>query len=97
MHLSKTMFFKRFLSALCETLFDFFLMALCYSRIGLDWACTVADILHRLNSCPKWSNVITALTDHCIQQLPKSLKRTNLFTLLVLVGFPEVVKYAIHC
>lgn len=97
MHLFKTMFFKRFLSALYEALFDFFLMALCYSRIGLDWACTVGDILHRLNSCPKWSNVITALTDHCIQQLPKSLKRTNLFTLLVLVGFPEVVKYVIHC
>ncbi|XP_056909607.1 zinc finger ZZ-type and EF-hand domain-containing protein 1 [Takifugu flavidus] len=70
----------------------FSLGAVCLdSRIGLDWACTVADILHRLNSCPKWSNVITALTDHCIQQLPKSLKRTNLFTLLVLVGFPEVL------
>uniref|UniRef100_H3CSZ8 Zinc finger ZZ-type and EF-hand domain containing 1 n=1 Tax=Tetraodon nigroviridis TaxID=99883 RepID=H3CSZ8_TETNG len=70
----------------------FSLGAVCLdSRIGLDWACTVADILHSLNSCPEWSAVITALTDHCIQQLPKSLKRTNLFTLLVLVGFPEVL------
>lgn len=60
------------------------------SRIGLDWACTVADILHSLNACPEWSTVIAAFTDHCIQQLPQTLKRTNLFTLLVLVGFPEV-------
>ncbi|XP_061904470.1 zinc finger ZZ-type and EF-hand domain-containing protein 1 isoform X2 [Entelurus aequoreus] len=61
------------------------------SRIGLDWACTVADILHNLNTCPEWSTVIAAFTDHCILQLPQTLKRTNLFTLLVLVGFPEVL------
>ncbi|XP_041864265.1 zinc finger ZZ-type and EF-hand domain-containing protein 1 [Melanotaenia boesemani] len=70
----------------------FSLGAVCLdSRIGLDWACTVADILHSLNACPEWSTVITAFTDHCIQQLPQTLKRTNLFTLLVLVGFPEVL------
>lgn len=60
------------------------------SRIGLDWACTVADILHSLNACPEWCTIIAAFTDHCIQQLPQTLKRTNLFTLLVLVGFAEV-------
>lgn len=60
------------------------------SRIGLDWACTVADILHRLNACPMWSTVIAAFADHCVNQLPQTLKRTNLFTLLVLVGFPQV-------
>ncbi|KAM4546819.1 zinc finger ZZ-type and EF-hand domain-containing protein 1 [Fundulus diaphanus] len=70
----------------------FSLGAVCLdSRIGLDWACTVADILHTLNTCPEWSVVIAAFTDHCIQQLPQTLKRTNLFTLLVLVGFPEVL------
>uniref|UniRef100_A0A8C4EGY5 Zinc finger, ZZ-type with EF hand domain 1 n=1 Tax=Dicentrarchus labrax TaxID=13489 RepID=A0A8C4EGY5_DICLA len=70
----------------------FSLGAVCLdSRIGLDWACTVADILHSLNACPEWSTVIAAFTDHCIQQLPHILKRTNLFTLLVLVGFPEVL------
>ncbi|XP_029956401.1 zinc finger ZZ-type and EF-hand domain-containing protein 1 [Salarias fasciatus] len=70
----------------------FSLGAVCLdSRIGLDWACTVADILHSLNACPEWSAVIAAFTDHCIQQLPQTLKRTNLFTLLVLVGFPEVL------
>uniref|UniRef100_A0A3B4V2H1 Zinc finger ZZ-type and EF-hand domain containing 1 n=1 Tax=Seriola dumerili TaxID=41447 RepID=A0A3B4V2H1_SERDU len=70
----------------------FSLGAVCLdSRIGLDWACTVADILHSLNACPEWSTVIAAFTDHCIQQLPQTLKRTNLFTLLVLVGFPEVL------
>uniref|UniRef100_A0A665UYM5 Zinc finger, ZZ-type with EF hand domain 1 n=1 Tax=Echeneis naucrates TaxID=173247 RepID=A0A665UYM5_ECHNA len=70
----------------------FSLGAVCLdSRIGLDWACTVADILHSLNVCPEWSRVIAAFTDHCIQQLPQTLKRTNLFTLLVLVGFPEVL------
>ncbi|XP_035999307.1 zinc finger ZZ-type and EF-hand domain-containing protein 1 isoform X3 [Fundulus heteroclitus] len=70
----------------------FSLGAVCLdSRIGLDWACTVADILHTLNTCPEWSVVIAAFTDHCIQQLPHTLKRTNLFTLLVLVGFPEVL------
>ncbi|XP_037544055.1 zinc finger ZZ-type and EF-hand domain-containing protein 1 [Nematolebias whitei] len=70
----------------------FSLGAVCLdSRIGLDWACTVADILHSLNACPEWSAVIAAFTDHCIQQLPRTLKRTNLFTLLVLVGFPEVL------
>ncbi|RVE63589.1 hypothetical protein OJAV_G00137730 [Oryzias javanicus] len=61
------------------------------SRIGLDWACTVADILHSLNACPEWSKIIAAFTDHCVQQLPQTLKHTNLFTLLVLVGFPEVL------
>ncbi|XP_008426375.1 zinc finger ZZ-type and EF-hand domain-containing protein 1 isoform X2 [Poecilia reticulata] len=70
----------------------FSLGAVCLdSRIGLDWACTVADILHTLNTCPEWSAVIAAFTDHCVQQLPQTLKRTNLFTLLVLVGFPEVL------
>ncbi|XP_033954459.1 zinc finger ZZ-type and EF-hand domain-containing protein 1 [Pseudochaenichthys georgianus] len=70
----------------------FSLGAVCLdSRIGLDWACTVADILHSLNTCPEWSTVIAAFTDHCIQLLPQTLKRTNLFTLLVLVGFPEVL------
>lgn len=29
-------------------------------------------------------------TDHCIKQLPFQLKHTNIFTLLVLVGFPQV-------
>ncbi|KAM3601090.1 uncharacterized protein V6R79_007539 [Siganus canaliculatus] len=70
----------------------FSLGAVCLdSRIGLDWACTVADILHSLNACPEWTVVIAAFTDHCVQQLPQTLKRTNLFTLLVLVGFPEVL------
>ncbi|XP_041807765.1 zinc finger ZZ-type and EF-hand domain-containing protein 1 [Chelmon rostratus] len=70
----------------------FSLGAVCLdSRIGLDWACTVADVLHSLNACPEWSPVIAAFTDHCIHQLPQTLKRTNLFTLLVLVGFPEVL------
>nr|XP_046267619.1 zinc finger ZZ-type and EF-hand domain-containing protein 1 [Scatophagus argus] len=70
----------------------FSLGAICLdSRIGLDWACTVADILHSLDGCPEWSTVIAAFTDHCIQQLPQTLKRTSLFTLLVLVGFPEVL------
>ncbi|XP_019750672.1 zinc finger ZZ-type and EF-hand domain-containing protein 1 [Hippocampus comes] len=70
----------------------FSLGAICLdSRIGLDWACTVADILHDLNTCPGWSTVIAAFTNHCVQQLPQTLKRTNLFTLLVLVGFPEVL------
>uniref|UniRef100_A0AAZ3PWD1 Zinc finger ZZ-type and EF-hand domain containing 1 n=1 Tax=Oncorhynchus tshawytscha TaxID=74940 RepID=A0AAZ3PWD1_ONCTS len=70
----------------------FSLGAVCLdSRIGLDWACSVADILRSLNACPQWSVVIAAFTDHCVRQLPQTLKRTNLFTLLVLVGFPEVL------
>uniref|UniRef100_A0A667YP60 Zinc finger ZZ-type and EF-hand domain containing 1 n=1 Tax=Myripristis murdjan TaxID=586833 RepID=A0A667YP60_9TELE len=70
----------------------FSLGAVCLdSRIGLDWACSVADILRSLNACPHWSTVIAAFTDHCVHQLPHTLKRTNLFTLLVLVGFPEVL------
>uniref|UniRef100_A0A8C5D009 Zinc finger ZZ-type and EF-hand domain containing 1 n=1 Tax=Gadus morhua TaxID=8049 RepID=A0A8C5D009_GADMO len=70
----------------------FCLGAVCLdSRIGLDWACSVADILRGLNACPQWSVVIAAFTDHCVQQLPHTLRRTNLFTLLVLVGFPEVL------
>ncbi|CAL8364108.1 unnamed protein product [Lota lota] len=70
----------------------FYLGAVCLdSRIGLDWACSVADILRGLNACPQWSLVIAAFTDHCVQQLPHTLRRANLFTLLVLVGFPEVL------
>uniref|UniRef100_A0A8C1I2V1 Zinc finger ZZ-type and EF-hand domain containing 1 n=1 Tax=Cyprinus carpio carpio TaxID=630221 RepID=A0A8C1I2V1_CYPCA len=62
-----------------------------FDRIGLDWACSVADILRNLNISSQWCAVVAAFTDHCIQQLPQQLKRTNLFTLLVLVGFPEVL------
>ncbi|KAM6970616.1 zinc finger ZZ-type and EF-hand domain-containing protein 1 [Aplochiton taeniatus] len=70
----------------------FSLGAVCLdSRIGLDWACSVADILRSLNACPQWGVVIAAFSDHCVQQLPHMLRRTNLFTLLVLVGFPEVL------
>ncbi|XP_068124607.1 zinc finger ZZ-type and EF-hand domain-containing protein 1 isoform X2 [Hyperolius riggenbachi] len=70
----------------------FSLGAVCLdSKVGLDWACTMSDILQELNGSPKWNTVITAFTDHCIEQLPHQLKNTNLFTLLVLVGFPEVL------
>ncbi|XDV20765.1 hypothetical protein PO909_026027 [Leuciscus waleckii] len=70
----------------------FSLGAVCLdSRIGLDWACSVAEILRNLNVSSQWCAVVAAFTDHCIQQLPQQLKRTNLFTLLVLVGFPEVL------
>ncbi|KAF7234802.1 Zinc finger ZZ-type and EF-hand domain-containing protein 1 [Varanus komodoensis] len=70
----------------------FSLGALCLdSRVGLDWACTMADILRALNASPQWHEVVAAFTDHCIKQLPFQLKHTNIFTLLVLVGFPEVL------
>ncbi|NXU65808.1 ZZEF1 protein, partial [Horornis vulcanius] len=60
-------------------------------RVGLDWASSMADILRSLNSSAQWHHVIAAFTDHCIKQLPFQLKHTNIFTLLVLVGFPEVL------
>lgn len=70
----------------------FSLGAVCLdSRVGLDWACTMADILRALNSSAQWHGVIAAFTNHCIKQLPFQLKHTNIFTLLVLVGFPEVL------
>nr|DBA33358.1 TPA: hypothetical protein GDO54_001053 [Pyxicephalus adspersus] len=70
----------------------FTLGALCLdSKVGLDWACTMSDILRELNSSPKWQKVMTAFTDHCMEQLPHQLKNSNIFTLLVLVGFPEVL------
>ncbi|XP_066491104.1 LOW QUALITY PROTEIN: zinc finger ZZ-type and EF-hand domain-containing protein 1 [Tiliqua scincoides] len=70
----------------------FSLGAVCLdSRMGLDWACSMANILQALNSSDQWHAVIAAFTDHCIKQLPFQLKHTNIFTLLVLVGFPEVL------
>uniref|UniRef100_A0A7M4EG06 Zinc finger ZZ-type and EF-hand domain containing 1 n=1 Tax=Crocodylus porosus TaxID=8502 RepID=A0A7M4EG06_CROPO len=70
----------------------FSLGAVCLdSRVGLDWASSMADILRALNSSAQWHSVIAAFTDHCIKQLPFQLKHTNIFTLLVLVGFPEVL------
>ncbi|XP_042298804.1 zinc finger ZZ-type and EF-hand domain-containing protein 1-like isoform X2 [Sceloporus undulatus] len=70
----------------------FSLGAVCLdSRLGLDWACTMADILRALNASPQWHSVISAFTEHCVKQLPFQLKHTNIFTLLVLVGFPEVL------
>ncbi|XP_061326363.1 zinc finger ZZ-type and EF-hand domain-containing protein 1 isoform X2 [Pezoporus flaviventris] len=70
----------------------FSLGAVCLdSRVGLDWASSMADILRSLNSSAQWHDVIAAFTDHCIKQLPFQLKHTNIFTLLVLVGFPEVL------
>ncbi|RMC10852.1 hypothetical protein DUI87_12564 [Hirundo rustica rustica] len=70
----------------------FSLGAVCLdSRVGLDWASSMADILRSLNASVQWHHVIAAFTDHCIKQLPFQLKHTNIFTLLVLVGFPEVL------
>uniref|UniRef100_A0A8C5MSL1 Zinc finger ZZ-type and EF-hand domain containing 1 n=1 Tax=Leptobrachium leishanense TaxID=445787 RepID=A0A8C5MSL1_9ANUR len=60
-------------------------------KMGLDWACTMSDILRGLNGSSKWHKVIASFTDHCMKQLPNRLKNTNIFTLLVLVGFPEVL------
>ncbi|XP_062887585.1 zinc finger ZZ-type and EF-hand domain-containing protein 1 isoform X3 [Mobula hypostoma] len=70
----------------------FSLGAVCLDcRISLDWASSVADILRDLNSSPQWQKVIAAFTKHCTEELPYRLKRTNIFALLVLVGFPEVL------
>ncbi|XP_074046652.1 zinc finger ZZ-type and EF-hand domain-containing protein 1 isoform X2 [Macrotis lagotis] len=70
----------------------FSLGAVCLdSRVGLDWACSMADILHTLHDCPRWHGVVAAFTENCLKQLPFQLKHTNIFTLLVLVGFPEVL------
>lgn len=60
------------------------------SRVGLDWACSMAEILRSLSGTPRWRDVIATFTDHCVKQLPFQLKHTNVFTLLVLVGFPQV-------
>ncbi|KAB1266491.1 Zinc finger ZZ-type and EF-hand domain-containing protein 1 [Camelus dromedarius] len=76
----------------------FSLGAVCLdSRVGLDWACSMAEILRSLNSAPLWREVIAAFTDHCIKQLPFQLKHTNIFTLLVLVGFPQVLCVGTRC
>nr|KAF6417715.1 zinc finger ZZ-type and EF-hand domain containing 1 [Molossus molossus] len=66
-------------------------------RVGLDWACSMAEILRSLNSAPLWRDVIATFTDHCIKQLPFQLKHTNIFTLLVLVGFPQVLCVGSRC
>ncbi|XP_033279065.2 zinc finger ZZ-type and EF-hand domain-containing protein 1 isoform X1 [Orcinus orca] len=76
----------------------FSLGAVCLdSRVGLDWACSMAEILRSLNSAPLWRDVIATFTDHCIKQLPFQLKHTNIFTLLVLVGFPQVLCAGTRC
>ncbi|KAK2506642.1 hypothetical protein MC885_001067, partial [Smutsia gigantea] len=76
----------------------FSLGAVCLdSRVGLDWACSMAEILRSLNSAPLWRDVMASFTDHCIKQLPFQLKRTNIFTLLVLVGFPQVLCVGTRC
>ncbi|KAF6300206.1 zinc finger ZZ-type and EF-hand domain containing 1 [Rhinolophus ferrumequinum] len=66
-------------------------------QVGLDWACSMAEILRSLNSAPLWRDVIATFTDHCIKQLPFQLKHTNIFTLLVLVGFPQVLCVGTRC
>nr|KAF6305615.1 zinc finger ZZ-type and EF-hand domain containing 1 [Pipistrellus kuhlii] len=66
-------------------------------RVGLDWACSMAEILRSLNSAPLWRDVIATFTDHCIKQLPFQLKHTNIFSLLVLVGFPQVLCVGTRC
>uniref|UniRef100_A0A673V2A9 Zinc finger ZZ-type and EF-hand domain containing 1 n=1 Tax=Suricata suricatta TaxID=37032 RepID=A0A673V2A9_SURSU len=76
----------------------FSLGAVCLdSRVGLDWACSMAEILRSLSSAPRWRDVIAAFTDHCIKQLPFPLQHTNIFTLLVLVGFPQVLCVGTRC
>uniref|UniRef100_A0A8C4M196 Zinc finger ZZ-type and EF-hand domain containing 1 n=1 Tax=Equus asinus asinus TaxID=83772 RepID=A0A8C4M196_EQUAS len=76
----------------------FSLGAVCLdSRVGLDWACSMAEILRSLNGAPLWRDVIATFTDHCIKQLPFQLKHTNIFTLLVLVGFPQVLCVGTRC
>ncbi|XP_078081314.1 zinc finger ZZ-type and EF-hand domain-containing protein 1 isoform X6 [Mustelus asterias] len=74
----------------------FSLGAVCLDWISLDWASSVADILRDLNSSLQWQKVIAAFTERCIEELPFHLKRTNIFTLLVLVGFPEVLCRGTH-
>ncbi|GCC35998.1 hypothetical protein chiPu_0014488 [Chiloscyllium punctatum] len=74
----------------------FSLGAVCLDWISLDWASSVADILRDLNFSPQWQEVIAACTQRCIEELPFHLKRTNIFTLLVLVGFPEVLCRGTH-
>ncbi|XP_078404848.1 zinc finger ZZ-type and EF-hand domain-containing protein 1 isoform X3 [Cetorhinus maximus] len=74
----------------------FSLGAVCLDWISLDWASSVADILRDLNSSLQWQKVIAAFTKRCIDELPFHLKRTNIFTLLVLVGFPEVLCRGTH-
>uniref|UniRef100_H9G4F0 Uncharacterized protein n=1 Tax=Anolis carolinensis TaxID=28377 RepID=H9G4F0_ANOCA len=61
------------------------------SRLGLDWACILAEALGALGASPQWHGVVSSFTEHCVRQLPFQLKHTNLFALLVLVGFPEVL------
>ncbi|XP_044939088.1 zinc finger ZZ-type and EF-hand domain-containing protein 1 isoform X1 [Mustela putorius furo] len=76
----------------------FSLGAVCLdSRMGLDWACSMAEILRLLSSTPQWRDVIATFTDHCVKQLPFQLKHTNVFTLLVLVGFPQVLCVGTRC
>ncbi|XP_040485761.1 zinc finger ZZ-type and EF-hand domain-containing protein 1 [Ursus maritimus] len=76
----------------------FSLGAVCLdSRVGLDWACSMAEILRSLSSAPLWRDVIAAFTDHCVKQLPFQLRHTNIFTLLVLVGFPQVLCVGTRC
>ncbi|KAG8452015.1 hypothetical protein GDO86_003990 [Hymenochirus boettgeri] len=75
----------------------FSLGALCLdSKVGLDWACTMSDILRELNGSPQWHSVISSFADHCIKLLPQHLNNTSIFTLLVLVGFPEVLCMGTH-
>ncbi|XP_027480634.2 zinc finger ZZ-type and EF-hand domain-containing protein 1 isoform X2 [Zalophus californianus] len=76
----------------------FSLGAVCLdSRVGLDWACSMAEILRSLSGAPLWRDVIATFTDHCVKQLPFQLKHTNIFTLLVLVGFPQVLCVGTRC
>ncbi|XP_078294074.1 zinc finger ZZ-type and EF-hand domain-containing protein 1 isoform X2 [Panthera onca] len=76
----------------------FSLGAVCLdSRVGLDWACSMAEILRSLSGAPLWRDVIATFTDHCIKQLPFQLKHTNIFTLLVLVGIPQVLCVGTRC
>ncbi|KAF3813425.1 hypothetical protein GH733_018578 [Mirounga leonina] len=76
----------------------FSLGAVCLdSRVGLDWACSMAEILRSLSGAPLWRDVIATFTDHCVKQLPFQLKHSNIFTLLVLVGFPQVLCVGTRC
>lgn len=68
----------------------------CFEKGNIEWACSIARTIHKLDSKSHWNDVITKYIHECIKpivesviSMPKNLPFA-LFSMFVLAGFPEI-------
>ncbi|XP_013398346.1 zinc finger ZZ-type and EF-hand domain-containing protein 1-like [Lingula anatina] len=67
--------------------------ATCMERSGLEWACSMANILQGLVNAVAWRDSLLSHITNSIQSLREKevLDLSSIFALFVIAGFPEVL------